>query len=111
MKKLLELLFPVMTWGPKYSLGRFRSDVVAGTVVLFITVPQVIAYAFLAGMPAEAGLYAAMMSLVGYAIFGSSRALAVGPTAIIGMMTLEEPLPMQFLEPSITRKPWFSCVS
>ena len=57
--------------------------------MLFITVPQVIAYAFLAGMPAEAGLYAAMMSLVGYAVFGSSRALAVGPTAIVGMMTLE----------------------
>lgn len=89
MNKLLELIFPVMTWGPKYSLGRFRSDLVAGTVVVFITVPQVIAYAFLAGMPAEAGLYAAMMSLVGYAIFGSSRALAVGPTAIIAMMTLE----------------------
>ena len=89
MKKLLELIFPVMTWGPRYSLGRFRSDLVAGSVVLFITVPQVIAYAFLAGMPAEAGLYASMMSLVGYAVFGSSRALAVGPTAIVGIMTLE----------------------
>ena len=62
MNKLLELIFPVMTWGPKYSLDRFRSDLVAGTVVVFVTVPQVIAYAFLAGMPAEAGLYAAMMS-------------------------------------------------
>ena len=89
MKKLLELIFPVMTWGPNYSQDRFRSDLVAGTVVVFITVPQVIAYAFLAGMPPEAGLYAAMMALVGYAIFGSSRALAVGPTAIIAMMTLE----------------------
>ena len=89
MKKLLELIFPVMTWGPKYSLDCFRSDLVAGIVVLFITVPQVIAYAFLAGMPAEAGLYASMMSLAAYAVFGSSRALAVGPTAIIGIMTLE----------------------
>jgi len=65
MKKLLELIFPVMTWGPNYSQDRFRSDLVAGTVVVFITVPQVIAYAFLAGMPPEAGLYAAMMALVG----------------------------------------------
>jgi sulfate permease, SulP family len=78
-----------MTWGRNYDTGQFRSDVVAGIVVLFITVPQVIAYAFLAGMPAESGLYAAMFSLVGYALFGSSKALAVGPTAIIGMMTLE----------------------
>ena len=86
---MLESLLPVMTWGRQYNLGLFRSDVVAGLVVLFITVPQVIAYAFLAGMPAEAGLYAAMFSLIGYALFGSSKALAVGPTAIVGMMTLE----------------------
>lgn len=78
-----------MSWGSGYGMDHLRSDVVAGVVVLFITVPQVIAYAFLAGMPAEAGLYAAMFSLVGYACFGSSKALAVGPTAIVGMMTLE----------------------
>lgn len=78
-----------MTWGRDYRLNQFRSDLVAGTVVLFITVPQVIAYAFLAGMPPEAGLYAALFSLTGYALFGSSKALAVGPTAIVGMMTLE----------------------
>jgi len=49
----------------------------------------VIAYAFLAGLPPEAGLYAALLALVCYAAFGSSRTLAVGPTAIIAMMTLE----------------------
>jgi SulP family sulfate permease len=87
--RILIDLFPFATWGRTYQLTDFRSDVVAGTVVLFITVPQVIAYAFLAGMPAEAGLYAALFSLTGYALFGSSRALAVGPTAIVGMMTLE----------------------
>ena len=48
-----------------------------------------IAYAFLAGLPPEAGLYAALLALVCYAAFGSSRTLAVGPTAIIAMMTLE----------------------
>ncbi len=65
------------------------ADAIAGLVVLFITVPQVIAYAFLAGMPPEAGLYAAILALVCYGAFGSSRTLAVGPTAIIAMMTLE----------------------
>lgn len=89
MVKVLKNIFPVASWGRTYDLQHFRSDAVAGTVVLFITVPQVIAYAYLAGMPAEAGLYTAMFSLVGYALFGSSRALAVGPTAIVGMMTLE----------------------
>lgn len=89
LKKIVGVIFPVMDWGPKYSLGHLRSDVVAGTVVMFITVPQVIAYAFLVGMPAEAGLYAAMMALLCYAVFGSSKALAVGPTAIIAMMTME----------------------
>lgn len=89
MNKALLNLFPVLSWGRTYGLPQFRADAVAGIVVLFITVPQVIAYAFLAGMPAEAGLYAAVFSLIGYSLFGSSRALAVGPTAIVGMMTLE----------------------
>ena len=89
LNKVLVKLFPVLTWGRNYGLPQFQADAVAGMVVLFITVPQVIAYAFLAGMPAEAGLYAAVFSLVGYSLFGSSRALAVGPTAIVGMMTLE----------------------
>ena len=48
-----------------------------------------IAYAFLAGMPPETGLYAALFALIGYAFFGSSKTLSVGPTAIIAMMTLE----------------------
>lgn len=80
---------PFMQWIRGYTTGKFRSDVVAGTVVLFITVPQAIAYAFLAGMPPETGLYAAVAALLGYALFGSSKALAVGPTAIVAMMTLE----------------------
>ncbi len=89
MNSLLKEIFPVMQWGRAYSTEQLRSDVIAGVVVLFITIPQVIAYAFLAGMPAEAGLYACLMALAGYAAFGSSKALAVGPTAIVAMMTLE----------------------
>lgn len=86
---LVNGLFPILSWGPDYSVSKLREDVIAGIVVLFITVPQVIAYAFLAGMPAEAGLYAAIVSLVAYTFFGSSKALAVGPTAVIAMMTLQ----------------------
>ena len=85
----LQALLPILNWGGDYRKDDFRADVIAGVVVLFITVPQVIAYAFLAGLPPEAGLYAALAALIAYAAFGSSRTLAVGPTAIIAMMTLE----------------------
>ncbi len=87
--QLLRRLFPIVDWLPGYRKRDFGPDVIAGLVVLFITIPQVIAYAFLAGLPAEAGLYAAILALFGYAVFGSSKILAVGPTAIIAMMTLE----------------------
>lgn len=85
----LKSFAPILTWLPAYQ-GRWLSqDLIAGVVVLFITIPQSIAYAFLAGLPAQAGLYAAIFSLICYSAFGSSKVLAVGPTAIIAMMTLE----------------------
>lgn len=87
--RLLREVLPILTWGRQYGLQSARHDLIAGVVVFFITVPQVIAFAFLAGLPAEAGLYAAMAALICYAAFGSSRTLVVGPAAIIAMMTLE----------------------
>lgn len=66
-----------------------KADAIAGVTVLFITLPQVIAYAFLAGMPAQAGLYAALVALCLYAFMGTSKVLVVGPTAIVAMMTLQ----------------------
>ncbi|MCB1693071.1 MAG: sulfate permease [Pseudomonadales bacterium] len=88
-RKILRSILPIFDWGRDYSFASARGDFLAGLIVLFITVPQVIAYAFLAGLPASAGLYAAVLSLIGYALFGSSRTLAVGPAAIIAIMTLE----------------------
>ena len=76
-------------WLAGYGLQTARADVIAGIVVLFLTIPQVIAYAYLAGMPPAAGLYAAIAALLAYAFIGSSRVLVVGPTAIVAMMTLE----------------------
>ena len=86
---LLRALLPPLDWGRGYSVPAFQSDLIAGIIVLFLTIPQVIAYAFLAGMPPETGLYAAFAALVGYGLFGGSRTLAVGPQAIIAIMTLE----------------------
>jgi sulfate permease, SulP family len=65
------------------------SDVVAGLTVAVMLVPQGMAYAMLAGMPPVAGLYASTVPLVAYALVGSSRALAVGPVAIMSLLTLE----------------------
>ncbi len=87
--KYLAGFLPILQWSRYYTRNDLAADSVAGVVVLFITLPQVIAYAFLAGLPAEAGLYAAMVALLIYSLFGSSRSLAVGPTAIIAMMTLD----------------------
>lgn len=89
LNRLLREVLPILTWGRQYGFESARHDLIAGVVVFFITVPQVIAFAFLAGLPAEAGLYAAMAALICYAAFGSSRTLVVGPAAIIAMMTLE----------------------
>lgn len=80
---------PLLTWLWHYHAKQLHQDVVAGILVTFLTIPQVIAYAFLAGLPAAMGLYAAIAALLCYAVFGSSRTLAVGPTAIVAMMTLE----------------------
>ncbi len=63
-------------------------DAVAGLVVTIMLVPQSIAYAFLAGLPPEAGLFASLLPLLVYAMLGSSPTLAVGPVAIISLMTL-----------------------
>ena len=59
----------------------------AAAIVTIMLVPQSLAYALLAGLPAEAGLYASILPLVAYAIFGTSRTLAVGPVAVVSLMT------------------------
>jgi SulP family sulfate permease len=69
-----------------YRRADFSHDLVGGIILGVITVPQAIAYALLAGLPAEAGLYASVVPMVIYAIFGSSRHLMVGPVAITALM-------------------------
>lgn len=69
-----------------YQRPDFHHDLVAGLIVGMITVPQAIAYAFLAGLPPEAGLYACLAPMVIYAILGSSRQMVVGPVAVAALM-------------------------
>src|SRR6056297_1046260 len=78
---------PILDWGARYDRPTFTADALAATIVTIMLIPQSLAYALLAGLPAEMGLYASILPLVAYAIFGTSRALAVGPVAVVSLMT------------------------
>ncbi|WP_439104585.1 SulP family inorganic anion transporter [Celeribacter marinus] len=83
----LRRYFPILDWGSKYNKDTFTNDGVAALIVTIMLIPQSLAYALLAGLPAQMGLYASILPLVAYAIFGTSRALAVGPVAVVSLMT------------------------
>ncbi len=78
---------PILDWGREYSRDTFASDLVAAVIVTIMLIPQSLAYALLAGLPAQMGLYASILPLIAYAIFGTSRALSVGPVAVVSLMT------------------------
>ncbi len=79
---------PILEWGRSYSGKTFVSDIVAALIVTIMLIPQSLAYAMLAGLPPEVGLYASIAPILAYALFGSSRTLAVGPVAVVSLMTL-----------------------
>jgi SulP family sulfate permease len=83
----LRRYLPILTWGAAYSRQTLVSDLVVAAIVTIMLIPQSLAYALLAGLPAQVGLYASMAPLVLYAVFGTSRALAVGPVAVASLMT------------------------
>lgn len=77
---------PLTQWLQSYNKQDFISDFIAGLIATIIMVPQGMAYALLAGVPAEYGLYCAILPSFFYAILGSSRSLSVGPAALISIM-------------------------
>ncbi|MEC9105388.1 MAG: sulfate permease [Pseudomonadota bacterium] len=83
----LRRYLPILDWSRDYSRDTLTSDMVAAVIVTIMLIPQSLAYALLAGLPPEMGLYASILPLVAYAIFGTSRALAVGPVAVVSLMT------------------------
>jgi SulP family sulfate permease len=83
----LRRYLPILTWGAEYSGRTFANDLIVAVIVTVMLIPQSLAYALLAGLPAQVGLYASMAPLVLYAIFGTSRTLAVGPVAVASLMT------------------------
>ncbi len=85
--KRLHRYFPILDLGRTYNRNDAANDMTAAVIVTVMLIPQSLAYAMLAGLPPEVGLYASILPLIAYAVFGTSRALAVGPVAVISLMT------------------------
>ncbi|XP_023247261.1 sodium-independent sulfate anion transporter-like isoform X1 [Copidosoma floridanum] len=86
-QKQLHRRLPITAWLPNYSLGKFMQDALAGITVGLTVIPQGIAYADVAGLPPQYGLYSSFMGCFVYMFFGSTRNVTVGPTAIMGLLT------------------------
>ncbi|WP_435203367.1 SulP family inorganic anion transporter [Qipengyuania sp. 902] len=84
---LLAQYLPILEWGKTYNGSVLTNDLVAAIIVTIMLIPQSLAYALLAGLPPVVGLYASILPLVAYATFGTSRTLAVGPVAVVSLMT------------------------
>jgi len=84
---MLTKILPFIEWFKDYSIGKFKIDFLAGLTVALVLIPQSMAYAQLAGLPAYYGLYAAFLPPMIASLFGSSRQLATGPVAVVSLMT------------------------
>ena len=75
------------SWLSAYNGKWLQADLLAAAIVTILLIPQSLAYAILAGLPPEVGLYSSMLPLLLYSLFGSSRTLSVGPVAVVSLMT------------------------
>jgi SulP family sulfate permease len=83
----LRRYMPILDWGRQYDRSALSNDLIAAVIVTIMLIPQSLAYALLAGLPPEAGIYASIAPIILYALFGTSRALAVGPVAVVSLLT------------------------
>ncbi|MCB0550286.1 MAG: sodium-independent anion transporter, partial [Phaeodactylibacter sp.] len=83
----LKKFLPILEWLPAYKSDNLKGDLSAGLTVGVMLIPQGMAYAMIAGLPPIYGLYASTIPLILYAIFGTSRQLAVGPVAMVSLLT------------------------
>ena len=90
----LQRFVPITSWARNYDRGDFRPDLAAGLTIGAMLVPQAMAYALLAGLPPQIGLYASIVPVLVYAVFGTSRQLAVGPVAIVSLLTASALAPL-----------------
>lgn len=82
----MRKIFPILCWLPSYKKTDLPSDLTAGLVVAIMLIPQGMAYAMLAGLPPQAGLYTAVLPHLMYTIFGTGRTIGMGPVAIVSLM-------------------------
>ena len=115
--KQLARFFPFLSWFP-LKAGIIRADLLAGIAVALVLIPQSMAYAQLAGLPAYYGLYAAFLPVIVAAMWGSSAQLASGPVAMVSILTAAALMPLAVtgcemkltMEPSLN-SPMVSCMT
>nr|CAD7440335.1 unnamed protein product [Timema bartmani] len=90
LRKAVRRNIPILTWLPKYNLDTFVSDLIAGVTVGLTVMPQGLAYATLAGLEPQYGLYSAFMGCFVYLILGSCKDITIGPTALMALMTYQQ---------------------
>ncbi|MCA9874135.1 MAG: sulfate permease [Anaerolineales bacterium] len=83
----MKSFVPILSWLPAYQGKLLRGDVIAALTVWALLVPEAMAYAGIAGLPPETGLYTAPLALIAYAIFGTSRHLSVGPSSTVAALS------------------------
>lgn len=93
-KSPMKQLFQLPPWLLGYQKKWLSGDITAGLIVTVMLIPQSLAYALLAGLPPQVGLYASILPLLAYALFGSSMTLAVGPVAVASLMTASALTPL-----------------
>ncbi|KAI9103655.1 hypothetical protein K1719_023278 [Acacia pycnantha] len=82
----IQAVFPILDWGRSYNLSKFKGDLVAGLTIASLCIPQDIAYAKLANLQPQYGLYASFVAPLVYAFMGSSRDIAIGPVAVVSLL-------------------------
>jgi len=82
----LQNWIPAFSWMKNYKRESLNGDIIAGVTVAMMLIPQAMSYALLAGLPPYIGLYASVLPLLVYALFGTSRQLAVGPVAMVALL-------------------------
>jgi len=92
--------FPITEWLPPYPLVNLRGDVIAGIALAGLLIPESMGYAGIAGLPPQAGLYATAFGLLAYAVFGSSRQLAVSPTSSSAVILAATVAPLAAANPA-----------
>ncbi|XP_067006365.1 sodium-independent sulfate anion transporter [Anabrus simplex] len=90
VKREVKKRIPILTWLPQYNSEKLISDIIAGITVGLTVMPQSLAYATLAGLEPQYGLYSAFMGCFVYVIFGSCKDITIGPTALMALMTYQQ---------------------